>query len=104
MNAAKSGMSLGWGRLPVCRIAELPALQSFRRAICVLRACRLEVGDTAGWKPALRPLGPRAVLIPCWIDLIVTLSQSLPAILDGPPNFFHAIRTRRNLVFKLDRA
>src|SRR6266481_9440069 len=46
----------------------------------------------------------RAVFIPCWIDLMVKLSQSLPAILNGPRNFFQAIRTRRNLVFKLDRA
>src|SRR2546430_7434387 len=31
-----------------------------------------------------------------------TLRQHMPAILDGPGDFAHPIRTGRNLVFKLD--
>jgi len=35
------------------RASSLRALDVFSRAECGRSPCRLEIGDTAGWKPAL---------------------------------------------------
>ena len=37
------------------------------------------------------------------VSIRPSLRQLMPAILDGPGDFAHPIRTGRNLVFKLDR-
>jgi len=55
-----------------------------RRADRAGTACRLEVGDTAGWKPALRGLGSQVTPLSCGIYVLAVLLL-LPGGLFGSP-------------------